>query len=215
MTNREYITRALLSLLPPGAFKTTEDSHVWNLAFAFAAVIEPAYDNAVKLGNEALPHSAEQMLAEWEKLFNQPSMAGATTAQRQAALVAFWRWAIPPTIPGIRQVLAPPLNPTHQFRDLCDDEDVSWRFETDLGNGVIQEVAGADLQLEATGAADCRWGFGHQRASLDVIDRDDDYWLEVLLEAPTLNADGGGGLPARDRADGPHRAPRAAGGPSP
>lgn len=194
MTAADYYRDLFLDMLPPGAFSVDPDGIVYALATGIGSMLARAEESGDALAAEALPHTADQMLPEWERLHDAPSPVGATVAERRAALVGLWRLALPATLAGLRAILADTLNPEYLHRDEHDDGAVSARYRSDLNACTASEVAGppAELHLEAAGGTDARWTDSAKLRGLlllDDLDPSDDVWVCAYLNAHTLAAD--------------------------
>lgn len=195
-TDHEYYRDLLKAMLPPGAFALEAGDLPADICSALAKVLAQAEERGDQVALEALPHTAEECLTEWEEMLDSPAMAGATEAERQAALVGLWRLAVGMSLRGIRSVLELVLNSEYQFTDTMDDEDVSWRLDERAGNCTITETT--TEQEHDTSTADCRWDASNKLAGMVLlpdVDPDDDFWIAVEVKAVTLGgADCGGGV---------------------
>ena len=80
--------RLLLDLLPTGPYSKDPDAlHVRELQ-SVAELLEEADDDVAALLDELFPDTAEETLADWERVFGIVPASTATTAQRQAAVAA-------------------------------------------------------------------------------------------------------------------------------
>lgn len=189
-----YYRDLILSLLPPGAFDIEPGGIPYALATGLATVFDHADERVDQAAREVLPHTAEECLAEWEALSRAPARPGASTADRQAALVARWRLAIGLRLYAMRSILGPILEPEYQLRDPCNDGVVGYRYVQAPGNGAISEPPAGHLTPSATALADCRVGDQEPRVYFPLVDRKDSVIAQALITSWTANAGTGGGL---------------------
>jgi hypothetical protein len=187
--------RALMALYPPGAFSRNPSSLHGVLAEADAKVLFAGAQVVEQLEGEPFPSSAIECLDDWEAVYRAPHAPGATTAQRQAALVARWRGGMPFTLAGVRAIVADLLNPEYAWRDPHSNSLVDWRFTQTSHGGTITETA--SLNLAVAGAVDARWDATHKlgvMCLLPLIVEDggvttDDFWFSAKMGA-TTSSDG-------------------------
>lgn len=195
-TDHEYYRDRIKAMLPPGAFALEAGQLPADICSALAKVLAQGQERGDQAQLEALPHTAEECLAEWEAMMDAPAAAGATDDERRAALVGLWRLAAGMNLLGIRAVLEPALGPEYQFTDTMDDEDLSWRFDVRAGNVAITETA--LHQQHDTGINDCRWDAANKLAGLVLLedhDREDDVWICAEVKSSVMGgADCAGGL---------------------
>lgn len=193
MTEIEYYRDLILAMLPPGAYDISPGGIIYSWAEAQARILATAEIAIGNLQDQVTPHNAGDCLPEWEALLDAPSDAGASVDERQAALVARWRMAIGVRLFGIRSVLGPILRPTHQFKDTCDDSDVSWRYEQVPGAAGLFSEAPTLLKVEVPALGDGRWDAANKNQAmllLPIVDRNDAVVLEVQLMASAIAANG-------------------------
>jgi len=190
----EYYRDLVLAHLPPRGYDTGAGSVVHAIAAGLGTILARAEQATDQLALEVVPQTSEECLGEWEELLQSPYPAGATIEERQAALTAVWRLALGPTLCGLRSILGPLLRPTHLFWDRCNDQDVSYRYDLETGNGAVLELA-TGLAPRALSGADCRPGLGNNpRALIPLADREDTAVLECRLVSWTNAIDCGGGV---------------------
>jgi len=180
-TNAEKFKAVLLDMYQPGAITRDPDSLHGHCVEEDANALARFKDAVDQLNEEIFPYTATDCLEEWETAFDVIPPPGATVAERQAVLLSRWRGAMPSNNAGIRAILAPLLNSEYQFRDRCDDNNVSARYEEITGGGEADEDANR-LRVRIPAGNDGRWDATNKNFHarlLDIIDREDDYYLEV------------------------------------
>lgn len=187
--------RALKAMRPPGAFSDDDGAHCNKALMADAIGIGDHGQVWIdRLAEEMFPGSAEESLGEWETLLRVVPPAGETIAARRAAIVAAWRGGVGSTVPELRKVLAPLLNPSTAFRDAFDADSVSWRWLQEARAGAISQALGQLLMGIGESAADWTGGaIGCPTVRVPLVDRDD----AVTLSAELASGGGvraGGGL---------------------
>lgn len=185
LSTHDYLKAAIQDLLPPGGLSSDQASTIGNICNSLAKILEHAQDAADQLALEVFPHTAQECLDEWAKLFDHTHPSNATEADKQGALVGRWRAGVYPTSFGIRQALAPILNPTLAFQDDCDDSNVSARYEIVTTNGSNDED-GNRLRIEGPALADVQWDASNSKPEallLDIVDPDDGYQVQGLVDA--------------------------------
>jgi hypothetical protein len=195
--------RALMALYPPGSFSRDPASLHGILAEADAKVLFAGAQVVEQLEKEIFPSTAEQTLTEWERVFRSPPAPGSTTAQRQAAISARWRSAMPFTLEGARTIAADLLMPEYYWRDAFENGIIDWRYTQDLNACTLVEVGGATpyQRIAVATAADARWDATHKLQGMStiplIVERGavtpDDFWFCARVDMNSIN-DGMGGV---------------------
>lgn len=175
--------RALMALYPPGAYSEAPDSlHAELVRVDGKACGDIGQVQADRLAAEIFPHTSEELLPQWEELFQVSPGPHDTVTQRQAAVAARWRSSLSSSPRHLRMMLADLLNPTTAFRDTCDDDDVSFRYAPQVGNGTITETTEQTLAVAAGIHGD--WSATQQecpRNLIRLVDIADDVWCSALF----------------------------------
>lgn len=145
--------RVLKSLGPRGLLPNDDSLTVNHLQRCDAVGLAHIKLVANQLFSEIFPHTAFECIPDWERLLGVVPPPGATIDDRRDAILARWRGAAGNSLSEIRQMLYPLLRPSTAWRDIFDDEYLSFRWD-ETGNGDHTE-SGAVLQIEATGGNDC------------------------------------------------------------
>jgi len=192
-----YFRDLFLDMLPPGGFDTSPGSVAYALASGMAVPFANAEDRVLQAALEVLPHTSEEMQAEWERLVRAPARAGASVAERQALLVARWRYAIGLRLYAMRSILGPILQPEYYFRDTMDGAAPWFRYDQDLNNCTLTEVGGVST-LAVAGVTDARWTNAVTLPGIVTLPdhaRLDKFWTAIQITGYTLGAnDCAGGI---------------------
>jgi hypothetical protein len=191
LSNHDYLRAVLQELLPPGGVSSDQASLIGYLCNALAKALEYGQDAADQLALEVFPHTAQECLDEWAKLFRHAHPPNAAEAEKQAALMGRWLAGAYPTVRGIRQALSPMLNSTIGFGDDCDDSDVSVRYEAYSVNGATSEDS-TKLRIEALAAQDCRWDGTNENPEalfIDLANREAAFEVQALISAYSVGTD--------------------------
>jgi len=181
--------RALKSIALPGLWSQDDDALINQFLRVDAVGLSLGQVLADRLDAEILPDDASECLAEWERMLGLPVDEDVSIAARRAAVLGIWQGAQPTSLPAIRQLLGPILNPTRLFNDLFDDDVVSWRFEL-LGTPLIWETL--SRLIIGVAAGDSRpWDSVAQDPALaliDLADRSDDVKVSAQVDHTTYYA---------------------------
>lgn len=186
-----YFRDLFLDMLPPGGFDTAPGSVAYALASGMAVPFANAEDRVLQAALEVLPHTSEEMQAEWERLVRAPARAGASVAERQALLMARWRYAIGLRLYAMRSILGPILQPEYYFRDTMDGAAPWFRYDQVLNNCTLTEAAGVST-LAVAGVTDARWTNAVTLPGVVTLPdhaRLDRFWTAIQITNYFLGAD--------------------------
>lgn len=184
--------RVLKSIALPGFWPNDDELEINRLLRTDAKGLSQAKIHAERLLSEFFPSSADECLPEWAKLLGVVFAAAATLAEKQGAVQGKFLGSLGSSLPAIRKILFPILNPTTAFFDDFDKTEISPRYELD-GNGTRVEATSV-LTIALAGAVVGTWDGTTltptaNRTFLRVPDIDDDFTADFELASFSLLAD--------------------------
>lgn len=200
----EEVYRVLLGLLPPGAYDTSPEAINQQELRAWAQCIaDHGQLHVERLRDELAPDLAAATLPEWEGLFGVVDVHAAQRERRAAVLARARVTTGDMSVPAMRRMLAPILNPRTAFADRFESPSLRVEWEASAPAGAVA-VVGGQLVLSAISGEVARWGTGaasFPRALLRLPDRDDDWRVVCQVAAASLGLRTGVGLVAWQGAD--------------
>lgn len=184
--------RVLKSIALPGFWPNDDELAINKLLRTDAKGLSQAKIHAERLLSEFFPDSADECLPEWSTLLGVVFANASTLAEQQGAVQAKFLGSLGSSLPAIRKILFPILNPTTAFFDGFDKSEVSPRYELE-GNGTRTEATSA-ISIALAGAVVGTWDGTTltplaNRVFIRVPDIDDDFTIDFELVAFALLAD--------------------------
>lgn len=187
----EIYYHLLKRLGPPGLRPLDDDALTNKLLRADCQGLGAGWIHVDRLFAEIFPHTAAEDLPEWETLLGVVPPLGATQDQRRAAILARWRGAAGASLPELRAMLYPLLQPTAAWRDSFDDGYLNPRWNVAGAGTYVEGTPASMLQVEASAATDCSLDGVTNNGELitqRLHDISDDWTLIAYVDTFVVNA---------------------------